>query len=114
MKLHILMADVLMSMTMNLYVLCISYAVASMSHVLSKLAFDEFDVERRSDPGGAAGGAGADAPAMLSQDAAGQKVQVSLHSGMCTCQVIPTSAACCCPALLEGHISCVAAVSSIL
>ena len=32
----------------------------------------------RSDPGGSAGGQGADAPALLSQDAAGQKVQVSL------------------------------------
>ena len=32
----------------------------------------------RSDPGGSAGGRGADAPALLSQDAAGQKVQVGL------------------------------------
>lgn len=43
----------------------------------SLCAFEQvLGITDRSDPGGTAGGRGADAPAMLSQDAAGQKVQV--------------------------------------
>ncbi|KAL0049954.1 hypothetical protein WJX82_001575 [Trebouxia sp. C0006] len=44
----------------------------------SLCAFEQvLGITDRSDPGGSAGGRGADAPALLSQDAAGQKVQVS-------------------------------------
>ncbi|KAL3135874.1 hypothetical protein ABBQ32_007430 [Trebouxia sp. C0010 RCD-2024] len=43
----------------------------------SLCAFEQvLGITDRSDPGGTAGGRGADAPALLSQDAAGQKVQV--------------------------------------
>ncbi|DBA81048.1 TPA: hypothetical protein ACH3X2_007249 [Trebouxia sp. C0005] len=44
----------------------------------SLCAFEQvLGITDRSDPGGSAGGRGADAPALLSQDAAGQKVQVA-------------------------------------
>ncbi|KAL0022102.1 hypothetical protein WJX79_009630 [Trebouxia sp. C0005] len=46
--------------------------------VSSLCAFEQvLGITDRSDPGGSAGGRGADAPALLSQDAAGQKVQVA-------------------------------------
>lgn len=42
----------------------------------------------RSDPGAGAGGQGADAPALLSEDAAGQKVKVSSCNVVLSFQVL--------------------------